>query len=136
MVRSIGADHVIDYTQEDFTQNGQRYDLIIDAAAYRSIADYKRVLSPGGVYVMVGGSTTQFFQAMFLGPWTSMTGSKKMGTFIKNPNEEDLLVLKELVEAGKVVPVIDRRYPLSEVPEALRYLEQGHARGKTVITVN
>jgi NADPH:quinone reductase-like Zn-dependent oxidoreductase len=136
MVRSIGADHVIDYTQEDFTQNGHRYDLIIDAAAYRSISDYKRVLSPEGVYVMVGGSTAQFFQAMFLGPWTSMTGSKKLGTFIKNPNKEDLVFLKELLEAGKAAPVIDRRYPLSEAPEAIRYLEEGHARGKVVITVN
>jgi NADPH:quinone reductase-like Zn-dependent oxidoreductase len=85
---------------------------------------------------MVGGATAQFFQAMFLGPWTSMTGSKKMGTFIKNPNKEDLLVLKELLEASKVVPVIDKHYALSETPEALRYLEEGHARGKVVITVN
>ena len=134
MVRSIGADQVIDYTQGDFTQTGQRYDLIVDAAAYRSIADYKTALSPNGVYVLIGGSGAQFFQAMFLGPWLSM-GGKKMGTMIKKPNKEDLIFLKELLEAGKVVPVIDRRYPFSEVAEALRYLEEGHARGKVVITM-
>jgi NADPH:quinone reductase-like Zn-dependent oxidoreductase len=136
MVRSIGADHVIDYTQEDFIKNGQRYDLIIDAAAYRSISDYKRVLNPEGVYVMVGGSTAQFFQAMFLGSWTSIIGSNKMGTFIKNPNKEDLVVLKDLLETAKIVPFIDRHYLLSEVPQALRYLEEGHAQGKVIITVN
>ncbi len=135
MVRSIGADQVIDYTQEDFTKNGQRYDLILDVAGYRSILDYKRALSPKGIYVMAGGSMAQFFQAMLLGPWISMTGSKKMRGFVTKPNKKDLVFMKELFEAGKVVPVIDRRYPLSEVAEALRYLEEGHARGKVVITV-
>ncbi|NIO44933.1 MAG: zinc-binding dehydrogenase [Candidatus Dadabacteria bacterium] len=135
MVRSIGADQVIDYTQEDFTKSGQRYDLILDVAGYRSIFDYKRALSPKGIYVMVGGSMAQFFQAMLLGPWISMTGSKKMRGFVTKPNKKDLVFMKELFEAGKVVPVIDRRYPLSEVAEALRYLEEGHARGKVVITV-
>jgi NADPH:quinone reductase-like Zn-dependent oxidoreductase len=135
MVRSIGADHVIDYTQEDFTQNGQRYDLIIDAAAYRPISSYKRALSPKGIYVLIGGSGAQFLQAMFLGPWMSMTGSQKIGTFIKKPNKKDLVFMKELLEVGKVKPVIDRCYPLSEVAEAIRYLEKGHARGKVVITV-
>jgi NADPH:quinone reductase-like Zn-dependent oxidoreductase len=135
MVRSIGADHVIDYTQEDFTQNGQHYDLIIDAAAYRPISDYKRVLSPKGIYVLIGGSGAQFLQAMFMGPWLSMTGSQKIGTFIKKPNKKDLVFMKELLEAGKLKPVIDRCYPLSEVAEAIRYLEEGHARGKVVITI-
>jgi NADPH:quinone reductase-like Zn-dependent oxidoreductase len=135
MVRSIGADQVIDYTQEDFTKNGQRYDLIIAANGYHSISDYKRALSPKGIYVMAGGSGAQMFQAMFLGPWISMTGSKKMGFFVMKPNKKDLVFMKELLETGKVVPVIDRRYPLSEVAEALRYLEEGHARGKVVITV-
>jgi len=136
MVRSIGADQVIDYTQEDFTKSGQRYDLILDVVAYRSIFDYKRALSPKGIYVFVGGSTAAIFQALLLGPLISMTGSKKMGVVMWKPNKkEDLVFLKELFEAGKVVPVIDRRYPLSEVPEAFRYLEEGHAQGKVVITI-
>jgi NADPH:quinone reductase-like Zn-dependent oxidoreductase len=137
MLRSIGADHVIDYTQEDYTKSGQLYDLILDVVAYRSIFDYKRALSPKGVFLYVGGSTAAIFQAFFLGPLISMTGSKKMGVVItQRPNKkEDLEFLTELFEAGKVVPLIDRRYPLSEVPEALRYLEEGHALGKIVITV-
>jgi NADPH:quinone reductase-like Zn-dependent oxidoreductase len=136
MLRSIGADQVIDYTQEDFTKSGQRYDLILDVVAYRSIFAYKRALSPKGVCVFVGGSTAAIFQALFLAPLISMTGSKKMGTVMWKPNKkEDLAFLEELFEAGKVVPVIDKRYPLSEVPEALRYLEEGHALGKVVITV-
>ena len=134
MVRSIGADQVIDYTQEDFTKNEQRYDLILDVAAYHSIFDYKRALSPKGIYVMVGGSTARIFQAMLLGPWISMTGSKKMGILAHKPNK-DLAFMKELFEADKVVPVIDRRYPLSEVAEALRYFGEGHAQGKVVITL-
>jgi NADPH:quinone reductase-like Zn-dependent oxidoreductase len=135
MTRSIGADQVIDYTQEDFTQNGQCYDLILAVNGYHSIWDYKRVLSPRGIYVMAGGSMAQIFQAMLLGPWISMAGSKKMGGLSARPNQKDLVFMKELLEAGKVVPVIDRRYPLSEVAEAIRYLEEGHARGKVVITV-
>jgi NADPH:quinone reductase-like Zn-dependent oxidoreductase len=135
MARSIGADHVIDYTQEDFTKNGQRYDLILAANGYHSISDYKRALSPKGIYVMTGGSGAQLFQAMLQGPWISMTGSKTMGNMLVKPNKNDLVFMKELLEAGKVVPVIDRRYPLREVPEALRYLEEGHARGKVVITI-
>jgi NADPH:quinone reductase-like Zn-dependent oxidoreductase len=135
MLRSIGADQVIDYTQEDFTKNGQRYDLILDVVAYRSIFDYKRALSPKGIYVMVGGSTARIFQIMFLGPWISMTTSKKMGILMHKPNKKDLNFMKELFEAGKVVPVIDRRYPLNEVAEALRYFGKGHAKGKVVITL-
>ena len=134
MMRSIGADQVIDYTQEDFTKNEQRYDLILDVAAYHSIFDYKRALSPKGIYVMVGGSSARIFQVMFLGPWISMTGSKKMGILMHKPNK-GLAFMKELLEASKVVPVIDRRYPLSEVAEALRYFGEGHAKGKVVITV-
>ncbi len=134
MLRSIGADQVIDYTQEDFTQNGQRYDLILDVVAYRSIFDYKRALSPKGIYVMVGGSMAAIFQAVLLGPWISMTGSKKLGLLIYKQNK-DLVFMKELFEASKVVPVIDRRYTLSEVAEALRYFGEGHAKGKVVITV-
>ena len=135
MVRSIGADQVIDYTQEDFTKNEQRYDLIFAANGYHPISAYKRALSPKGMYVMTGGSGAQMFQAMLLGPWISMTGSKKMGNLLKKSNQKDLALMKELLEASKVVPVIDRRYPLGEVAEALRYVEAGHAQGKVVITV-
>lgn len=135
MVRSIGADHVIDYTQEDFTQTGRRYDLIIAANGYRSISDYRRVLAPGGTYVMTGGAMAQLSEAMFQGPWISMTGGQKMGNLLAKPNKADLVFVKELLEAGKVVPVIDRRYSLSQVPDALRYLEAGHASGKVVIAV-
>jgi len=135
LVRSIGADHVIDYTKEDFAQNGQRYDLILAAAGYRSIFDYRRALSPKGIYVSIGGAMAQTFQAMLLGPWVSMTGTKKMGTMLARPNQQDLIAVKELLEAGDVAPVVDRRYPLSEVAEAIRYYGKGHARGKVVITV-
>ncbi len=137
MVRSIGADQVIDYTQEDFTQNGQRYDLIIDAVGNRSVSDYKRALSPQGICVIVGFTTLfHLFQVIFLGFWVLRTGSKKIGIMgTVKPNKKDLVFIKELLEAGKVVPVIDRRYPLSEVAEAIRYLEEGHARGKVIITL-
>ena len=135
MARSIGADQVIDYTQENFTQNRQRYDLILAANGYHSISDYKRALSPEGIYVCTGGSMAQIFQSMLLGPWMSMTGSKKMGNLAAKSNKKDLFFMKELLEAGKVVPVIDRCYPLSEVAEALGYLGEGHARGKVVITI-
>ena len=136
MLRSIGADHVIDYTQEDFTKNGQHYDLILDVVVHRSIFDYKRALSPKGICVFVGGSMTRVFLNTLLGSLISMTGSKKMGLGTWKPNKkEDLDFLKELFEAGKVKPVIDRRYSLSEVPEALQYLKEGHAKGKVVITV-
>lgn len=136
MLRSIGADHVIDYTQEDFTKSGQRYDLILDVVAYRSIFAYKRALGPDGIFIYVGGSTKAIFQGMLLGPLISRSGSKKMGVVMGKPNKkEDLVFLQELFEAGKVDPIIDRRYPLSELPEALRYLEEGRALGKVVITM-
>jgi NADPH:quinone reductase-like Zn-dependent oxidoreductase len=136
MLRSIGADHVIDYTREDFTKKGQRYNLILDVVASRSMLDYRRALSPRGVFVCVGGSLPTILQAFSLGPLISMTGTKKLGIVGWRPNnQEDLATLAELFAAGKVVPVIDRRYPLSEVPQALQYLEEGHALGKIVITV-
>jgi NADPH:quinone reductase-like Zn-dependent oxidoreductase len=134
MVCSIGADHVIDYTQEDFTQHGPQYDLIVASAGYRSIFDYKRALRPGGRYVSTGGSMKQVFQGLLLGPFVSMGGSKKLGAMVVKPNK-DLGFMKELLEAGNVTPVIDRRYPLREVAEALKYYGKGHARGKVVITV-
>jgi len=130
MVRSIGADHVIDYTQADFTKNGQRYDLIFDAVGNRSVSDFKRALSPNGICAVAGfTSLSRLFQVMLL-------GGKKIGMMeTAKANKKDLVFIKELLEAGKVVPVIDRCYPLREVPEAIRYLEAGHARGKVVITV-
>lgn len=134
-MRSIGADHVIDYTQEDFTQNGQQYDLILAANGYHPLSAYQRALSPDGTYVMSGGAMAQLFEAMLLGPLVSMTGKKKMGNLMAKPDKEDLVFMKELLQAGKVRPVIDRYYPLSEVAEAIRYLESGHAQGKVIITV-
>jgi 2-desacetyl-2-hydroxyethyl bacteriochlorophyllide A dehydrogenase len=135
LARSLGADHVIDYTQEDFTRSGRQYDLIFAVNGNRSIFDYKRALSPSGIYVMAGGNTSQLFQALLLGPWISMFGKQKMGAVSSTPNQKDLLYMKELLESGKIKPVIDRRYPLSEVAEAIRYVEDGHAKGKVVITV-
>jgi NADPH:quinone reductase-like Zn-dependent oxidoreductase len=133
--RSIGADHVIDYTQEDFRKSVQRYDLILGVNAHHSIFDYRRLLNPNGIYVAVGGGLPQIFQAMLLAPLLSLIGSKKARFFIANMNQKDLIFLKELLEAGKVVPVVDRRYPLSGAADAIRYLEEGHAQGKIVITV-
>jgi len=137
MVRSIGADQVIDYTEEDFTQNGPRYDLIIDNVGNRSVSDLKRALSPRGICVIIGyTSPALLLQHMLLGALTSMTGSKKIGLLGEaKPNKKDLVFTAELLEAGKVVPVIDRCYPLSDTAEAIRYLEAGHARGKVIITV-
>ncbi len=128
MVRSIGADQVIDYTQEDFTRNEQRYDLILDIKAYRSISDYECVLTPKGMYVLAGGSVARIVQ-------TAIAGNEKMHNFQVKPNQKDLVFMTELLEAGKVVPVIDRRYPFSEVAEAVRYYGEGHARGKVVIAM-
>ena len=137
MVRSIGADHVIDYTQEDFTQNGQQYDLIYCAVGNRSISDYKRALKPQGVCVIAGFTNLRLlFEHMILGPRRSKAGGKQVGLMpTMKPNKKDLVFMKELLEAGKVIPVIDRCYPLSETAEAIRYLETGHAQGKVVITV-
>lgn len=134
-VRSIGADHVIDYTKEDFTQDTEGYDLIFAAAGDNSIFDYRRALSPSGTYVCVGGSFSQYFQAMLLGPVISIMDNKEMGTVFSPPTQEDLKFLIELYEAGKLAPVIDRTYPLSETAEALRYYGEGNARGKIVITM-
>jgi NADPH:quinone reductase-like Zn-dependent oxidoreductase len=133
--RSLGADHIIDYTKEDFTKSGQKYDLILAANGYHPLSAYKRALTPRGIYVMAGGSIAQIFQAMLLGQVMSEKGGRKMGGLTARINQKDMALLKELLEAGKVVPVIDRCYPLSEAAEALRYLGEGHARGKVVITV-
>jgi NADPH:quinone reductase-like Zn-dependent oxidoreductase len=133
--RLIGADHVTDDTREDFTRSGQRYDLILGANAHHSIFDYRRALSRDGIYVVVGGGLARIFQAMLLAPLLSLIGRKKTYFFIANINQKDLVFLKELLEAGKVVPVIDRRYPLSDAAEALRYLEERHAQGKIVLII-
>ncbi|MEJ2305547.1 MAG: NAD(P)-dependent alcohol dehydrogenase [Anaerolineales bacterium] len=134
LVRSLGADHVIDYTEEDFTENGQGYELILATAGYRSIFDYRRALSPKGVYVSTGGAMAQTFQALLVGPLISMTGDKKLGAMLVKPNQ-DLDFMREIIEDGKVKPVIDRCYPLSQTTEALRYYADGHSRGKVVISV-
>jgi len=133
--RSIGADHVIDYTKENFTESGKQYDLIFAANGYHSLSAYKRALAPKGMYIMAGGTMAQIFQAMLFGSLMSEKGGKKMGGVSAKRSQEDLVVLKDLIEAGKVVPVIDRRYALSEAAEALRYLGTKHARGKVVIIV-
>ena len=135
MARALGADHVIDYAREDFTRSGKQYDLILGANGFHPLADYKRALAPGGSYVMTGGTMKQIFQAMLLAPWYSMTGGKKMGGITAHANQQDLVFIKELMEAGQVVPVIDRVYSLADVPDALGYLLAGHARGKVVIQV-
>ena len=136
LVRSIGAERVIDYTKEDFARNDQRYDLILAAAGYRSIFDYRSALNPEGIYVMAGGAMAQIFQCMLLGPWISMTGSRKMVNLSSKPKQDDLVFIKKLIDDGKVRPVIDRRYPFQEIPDALRYYGEGHTRGKVVITVD
>lgn len=137
MLRSIGADHVIDYTREDFTRTGQQYDLIYCAIGNRSVFDYRRALKPQGRCVIAGfTSLPRLFANMILGPLASKRGDKKIdGMGVSNANKEDLLLIRELLETGKVVPVIDRRYPLHETAEAIRYLETGHARGKVIINV-
>lgn len=141
MVRSIGADHVVDYTQEDFTESGQRYDLILDCVGNHSFLACRRVLNPRGIYVGCGGGAPD--ARWMIGPLArmmmelvlSLFVSQNLVTLLAKPNQEDLTIMHNLMEAGKVTPVIDRRYSLSEVAEAIRYLEQGHARGKVVIAV-
>ncbi|HJR80157.1 MAG TPA: NAD(P)-dependent alcohol dehydrogenase [Anaerolineales bacterium] len=134
-LRSLGADYVIDYTREDFTKNGKQYDLILDVIAHRSVFAYRRALRPGGTYFVVGGSVATLLQVLLLGPWIRRTTGRNLRLLFVPQNRKDLLAITELCEAGKIVPVIDRRYPLSEVPEALRYVGEGHAKGKVVITL-
>jgi NADPH:quinone reductase-like Zn-dependent oxidoreductase len=141
MVRSLGADHVIDYTKEDFTKNGQRYDLILDNVGTQPLSGFRRVLNPNGILVMIGGGGPNDggligplgrpVKALLLSPFIS----QKMGMLMAELNKKDLTILGDLMQSGKVTPVIDRTYPLSQIAEAIRYLEQGHARGKVVITV-
>jgi NADPH:quinone reductase-like Zn-dependent oxidoreductase len=135
MVHSLGADHVIDYKKEDFTRNGQRYDLILAVNGYHPIGDYRHSLNPKGIYVMAGGTPAQMFQAITLGPWFSKGGNQKMGMMGTKTNQKDLVFMKELLESGKVVPVLDACYPLEKTVEAFRYFQKVHARGKVVITM-
>src|SRR5436189_6426840 len=142
MVRSLGADHVIDYTKEDFTKGAERYDVILDNVANHSLSECRRVLNPNGKYVMIGGGGPN--DSRWIGPFGRVINtmvlspfvSQKMGMMMADANQKDLTVLGDMMQSGKVKPVIDRTYKLSEVPEAIRYLEQGHARGKVVITVD
>lgn len=135
LVRRLGADHVIDYKREDFTQRGQQYDLILAVNGYQAIGVFKRALSPTGIYIFIGGTGSALFQATILGSWMSRSGNQQMGA-IEDPKDRQALLesLTDLLEAETVVPVIDRCYPLNETPEAFRYLAQGHAQGKVVIT--
>ena len=134
VVRSIGADHVIDYTTDDFARHGGRYDLILATNGDRSIWDYRRALTADGCYAMTGGSNRQLAEALLLGPLLS-TGRQRFGNVLVKPTQADLLVLKELCERGKMRPVIDREFALSDVPAAVRYVEDGHARAKVVVTI-
>ncbi len=134
MMSSLGADYVIDYTQEDFTKNGKFYNLILDVKTDRSIFDYRRALSSHGIYVTVGGRSVRILQLVFVGSLISMTGSKKL-TLIRHKPNKDLNILNELFESGKIKPVVDRCFPLSETAEAFQYFGEGHFKGKVVITV-
>src|SRR5260370_31096833 len=124
-MRLLGGDHVIDYSQEDFTKNGKQYDLILHLVAHRSVFAYKRALRPNGSYFMVGGSVATIFQILLLGPWMRRTAGKKIRLLAVQPNPKDFVFITELYEAAKVVPVIRSRYPLNAIPEALRYLGEG-----------
>src|SRR3989454_1850359 len=137
MVRSLGADHVVDYTKEDYTKKGQRYDLVCDIAASHSISDYKRIMNPNGIFVLVGMRDVIIRRLLsFVIRARLSRGDKKFRFFVAKSNSEDLVTLKELMEAGKIMPVIDRRYPLDETAQAIRYFEEGHTRGKIVITMD
>ena len=136
MVRSIGAHHVINYQQEDFTRSGKQYDVVIAANGYQFITDYSRLLTPQGHYVSVGGSLSQMFQGIILGALLSKKNGKQLGYLSAKNNAKDLATVRELAASGKIKPVIDRAYTLPEVPEAIRYLEEGHAKGKIVIRMN
>lgn len=134
MLRAIGADHVIDYTKEDFTQDGQRYDVILDMAAYRSVFESRRALTRSGVYLMTGGSGTALWQSAFLGPIISQTGNGRVKLLLADSRREDLVFMTELFEAGKVAPVIDRCYSLKDAGEALRRVGEKQSQGKVIIT--
>jgi len=134
-MRSLGADHVIDYTRDDFTKSGKQYDLILDPVAHRSVFAYQRALRPNGTYFFVGGSAAVIFQILLLGPWIKGAKAKNIRMLMVPQNRKDLISITQLCGAGTIFPAIDKRYSLSEVPEALRYVVEGHAKGKVVVTV-
>ena len=134
-LQTLGADHVMDYTREDFTRIGQRYDLILAVNGYRPLTEYCRALTPQGRYVMVGGEGNQIFEAMVKGPLVSRRGGQTVTNLLASPNADDLAFVKDLIEAGKVTPVIDRTYPLENTAEAVQYVEAGHAAGKVIIRI-
>jgi NADPH:quinone reductase-like Zn-dependent oxidoreductase len=135
IVRSIGADYVIDYTKEDFTKNERQYDLILAVNGYQPLSAYKRALTPHGIYVFVGGMPAQIFQSLFLAPLISKRNGRKMTSCMQKANQRDLLFIRDLLESGKIRPVIDECYPLCKTAEAFRYFEKGHARGNVVIKI-
>jgi NADPH:quinone reductase-like Zn-dependent oxidoreductase len=134
-MRSLGAEHVIDYTREDFTRNGKQYDLVLDVVAHRSAFAYKRALSPNGNYLLVGGSIAVILQILILGPWIRRNSGRNVRLLAVVPNRKDLVSIRQLCETGKIVPAIDRRYSLNEVPEAFRYVTEARAKGKIVVTM-
>lgn len=134
-LRSLGADHVIDYRRKDFTRNGKQYDLILDVVAHRSVFAYQRALAPHGTYFFVGGSLGIVFQLLLFGAWIKNTRKKNLRLLAVQPNRNDLLSITQLCTAGKIIPIVDRIFPFRETPEALRYLGEGRARGKIVIRV-
>jgi NADPH:quinone reductase-like Zn-dependent oxidoreductase len=135
-MRSLGTDHVLDYTREDFTNTGHKYDLVLDLVAHRSVFACQRALKPNGTYFAVGGSVATLLQIALLRPWMRRATGKHIRVLLVQRSQQDLLAITELCEAGKIVPVIDRRYPLREVPEALSYQGEGLAKGKVIITVD
>lgn len=134
-LRSLGADHVIDYTREDFTRSSQRYDLILAVNGYRPLAEYRRALKPQGTYVMVGGEGRQIFESLMMGPLVSRRGRQTVTSLTATPNADDLSFVKDLIEAGKVHPVIDQIYPFENTADAVRYVGAGHAAGKVIIRI-
>jgi NADPH:quinone reductase-like Zn-dependent oxidoreductase len=135
LAQSLGADHVIDYKQQDFTASGQQYDMILAVNGYHPLAHYKRALKPGGIYVMAGGTNAQIFEALLLAPFQSMGSGKTLTSMGAETSQRDLLSVKELIETGKIKPIIDRCFPFREAVEAMRYIEAGHARGKVIVEI-
>ena len=135
ILHSIGASHIIDYTKEDFSRRKERYDLVLGVNGSNSISAYRRVLKPAGKFIHVGGSESQLYQTLLLGPFISIIGSRKISSLLQRANQKDLNDVRVLLEDGKIKPVIDKRFKLSEVTEAFNYFQEGHAQGKVVVTV-